>query len=474
MKNFFAFTVLFMLLFFVGCDNDNETNSNSTTDSVTDNAGNDKDSSDSADSSTDSTDNISTDEDADVSTDDENTETDADEDAETNTDEDAEINTDEDAEINTDEDTETNTNEDTVHADPCEASPCTGLEHSTGAYHPTAPDMYICDCESGYRWWGKEKGCQEQPLTIGRICTGQKLCYNDDQTESATNLHPITCPTSSSAEFFGQDAYYAKLGFCTPQSLKLKTVSSKTVVEDTNTGLIWERSPSSDTYTWENRAVHCNELNSSSYAGYTDWRLPNPHELLSIADSSIYNPATSSIFTGMPGGVADVLWSSKEYNSNQARAFDVYLGGGWPTQKKTNSNKVLCVRGSEMPNGVFTTQTISGDVVVTDSTTGLMWQKTYKRDLDWSHALKYCEDSVYADYSDWRLPNKNELSSLINYDKSSMPYSDFPGISTDYFWASTSSVMCSWDAWIIDFYDGNAGSGGNKLNEGIASVICVR
>jgi len=58
----------------------------------------------------------------------------------------------------------------------------------------------------------------------------------------------------------------------------------------------------------------------------------------------------------------------------------------------------------------------SGEIV-TDSKTKLMWQdnldvKIYKR--TWQEGIDYCEALTFGGYSDWRLPNLNELKSIRN------------------------------------------------------------
>ncbi|MBO4441796.1 DUF1566 domain-containing protein, partial [bacterium] len=154
---------------------------------------------------------------------------------------------------------------------------------------------------------------------------------------------------------------------------------------------------------------------------------------------------------------------SAEYkgNTSYAYAFRPYYGSyyGYDSSSylKTKTYKVLCVSGDEMQpvtSSDFTTQTISGKVVVTDSKTGLMWQKEYETGKTWQQALKYCEDSTYAGYSDWRLPNKNELASLINYEKSGSPYSYFPDMPSDWFWSSSTLVYDTSYAWYVLFYNG--------------------
>ena len=122
---------------------------------------------------------------------------------------------------------------------------------------------------------------------------------------------------------------------------------------------------------------------------------------------------------------------------------------------------IMCVRGNELPEPVFSTQTIAGELVVNDLTTGLMWQKEYKTGKTWQQALKYCEDLTYAGYSDWRLPNKNELVSLLNYDDTGAPYSDFPGMPRNYFWSSSTFINQYYDnngkdyAWGVNFIYGD-------------------
>ena len=130
-----------------------------------------------------------------------------------------------------------------------------------------------------------------------------------------------------------------------------------------------------------------------------------------------------------------------------------------------------CVRGNTLDNGAFTSSTINSNVVVTDSTTGLMWQKTYASKT-WQAALKYCEDLSYAGYSDWRLPNKNELASLINIDTTSTA-SDFPGMSlTVYFWSSSTSSSDSNQAWRVKGSAFNFTETANKTTS--ANARCVR
>ena len=58
----------------------------------------------------------------------------------------------------------------------------------------------------------------------------------------------------------------------------------------------------------------------------------------------------------------------------------------------------------------------NGDCTITDEATGLMWaQDDSGMAMDWETALAYAENSTYAGYDDWRLPNVKELQSIVDY-----------------------------------------------------------
>ena len=310
-------------------------------------------------------------------------------------------------------------------------------------------------CEDGYFWNGSI--CKKQ-ITLGNICTGQSKCYN--------NSEEITCPTLSTADFYGQDAQYRNK--CSTQSFTVKAVSGQNIVVDNNTGLEWQQAISEDTFKWDDAISHCENL---SYAGKNDWRLPNPFELLTIIDSSEYAPAINQTY--FPIENSD-LWSSAAHaNPETSNTWKVsYNAGLVDNDSRTKTLKVHCVRGNELKKSTFTTSTINSNVVVNDSVTGLMWQKTYVTGKTWKEALKYCEDLTYAGKSDWRLPNKNELVTLVNYGKFS-PASNFPDIPSDaWFWASTTVPGEHYKAWRVYIANGSARGLINKT--GTSYVRCVR
>jgi hypothetical protein len=78
----------------------------------------------------------------------------------------------------------------------------------------------------------------------------------------------------------------------------------------------------------------------------------------------------------------------------------------------------------------------NGDGTVLDLTTGLTWLATPEAiviealgggdgRLFWADALAFCEGFIFGGHSDWRLPNVNELATMVNYGRENGP-DDFP------------------------------------------------
>ncbi len=354
---------------------------------------------------------------------------------------------------------------------PCNNNPCSAIENSTDLCVAINSSDYYCGCQEGYEW--REEKCDAIPKVLGRICTGQDKCYNESLE--------ITCPTSPDEQFFGQDVQYAEAGKCLPQNFVIETVSDRTFVKDLNTGLIWTRTPALNLTqaaqkTWGNAASYCNALN---LADRNDWRLPSPQELLTIIDISKYDPALDTeYFSGLSelptSTTPGLFWTSKTYQGNTGSAFALYVSTGHlQSWDKNDKNYVICVSGDEMPTGSFTTSTKNGDEIVIDSTTKLMWTKTHSSsDKKWKDALEYCENLTYAGFSDWRLPNKNELASLVNFDNFN-PVSDFPNIRKSDYWSSSTKSNTAKYGWEVSFGYGTVGDySSDKGNYN--NVICVR
>ena len=104
----------------------------------------------------------------------------------------------------------------------------------------------------------------------------------------------------------------------------------------------------------------------------------------------------------------------------------------------------------------FTRDDISS--VVTDSITGLQWQDdTTPATMTWAAAITYCEDlELPTGVTDWRLPNINELTSIVD-DTKANPSIDgnFTNTVSGYYWTSTTSADDANNAWRVRFNKGN-------------------
>ncbi|HBB67754.1 MAG TPA: hypothetical protein DCZ93_10755 [Elusimicrobia bacterium] len=115
----------------------------------------------------------------------------------------------------------------------------------------------------------------------------------------------------------------------------------------------------------------------------------------------------------------------------------------------------------EYNSGMPPKYTDNNDGTVTDNVTALMWIKDPSAagmpgPYTWLNAIIACEDSTYAGYRDWRLPNINELQSIVNYQfqRPAIDVGYFMNTQA-YYWSSTTSVFRPLCAWLVDFRYGS-------------------
>ena len=129
----------------------------------------------------------------------------------------------------------------------------------------------------------------------------------------------------------------------------------------------------------------------------------------------------------------------------------------------------------------------SSNQIATDSQTKLQWQdEVYLESegiaenkeieegkaLNWGNAIEYCENLTLGGNDDWRLPNKYELVSIVDYSESSSStiVNGFINTLNDRFWTST-SIDNSSDIYIIIFGIGVIYS---ESKSNVCLVRCVR
>jgi hypothetical protein len=135
---------------------------------------------------------------------------------------------------------------------------------------------------------------------------------------------------------------------------------------------------------------------------------------------------------------------------------------------------------STLGPGSYTVLTVCGDDVVVDGRTKLMWARQEEPAAQWAPAIAACKASRRAGFSDWRLPSRQELVSLVAYTKASAPLIDttkFQGVggaapTAGPMWSSSPYALSAGYAWCVGgFNGGDAYSyGPGSLN----GVRCVR
>ncbi|MCO6355704.1 DUF1566 domain-containing protein [Pseudoalteromonas shioyasakiensis] len=114
---------------------------------------------------------------------------------------------------------------------------------------------------------------------------------------------------------------------------------------------------------------------------------------------------------------------------------------------------------------------INEDGTVSDSETGLMWQRctfgqSYDSDTDtcegtsqqltWGEALRGAENATFADYTDWHVPNVKELASILEHScvQPSINENAFLSTKLQNYWSSTSGISRTDLAWVYQFDKG--------------------
>lgn len=275
---------------------------------------------------------------------------------------------------------------------------------------------------------------------------------------------------------------------------------------------------------WQNALNYIKKLNQETYLGFSDWRLPNGYELESLVDAGNYYPAlpVGNPFANVQG---HTYWSSTSMAFRLSSAWTVTVGGAgyffgftktgyqfyvWPVRggissiAKTGQEKCYDENGIETScagtgqDGEFQSgvawanpRFTDNNGTVTDNNTGLLWaadanllaslSPSFDADgtagdglVTWQHALDYVKKlnaDSYLGFSDWRLPNINELASIIDQSKTtpSLPagytFLRVQQVNSGGYWSSTSNINTPGESWVIALQAGGIRSSVNKSSQ---------
>ena len=195
-------------------------------------------------------------------------------------------------------------------------------------------------------------------------------------------------------------------------------------------------------------------INAESFGGTSDWRMPTIKELASIIDpEKAWETINSDYF---PKIMTSYYWSSTTHLIHHNSSWSVYFGDGdIRNGVKSGSCYVRAVRGGQ--SRLLDHLVMNGDGTVTDKETGLMWQiGDSQTGMSWEDAIIYSENLSFGEFSDWRLPNKCELLSIVDYGRYDPAIENefFPNTVSSSYWSSTDKVGNSDYAWFVNFCEG--------------------
>ena len=103
--------------------------------------------------------------------------------------------------------------------------------------------------------------------------------------------------------------------------------NNNNIILDTSTNLIWQdnNNVNTTTYTWESAISYCEGLTIDSYS---NWRVPNINELISIIDDSLYEPSINSKFQNTKSNSDGKYWTSTTRASATDNAWYILFQNG--------------------------------------------------------------------------------------------------------------------------------------------------
>ena len=277
------------------------------------------------------------------------------------------------------------------------------------------------------------------------------------------------------------------------------------VVVDRMTELVWTRNANMAEFplAWKEALDYIATMNRDNIYNFQDWRLPNRRELRSLMSHQTRKPALpeghpfANVFSGW-------YWTSTTAAINTAYAWYIHMEGArmfyglkeqffllWPVRGKGDTivpvtgqtlcydskGQLLSCAGSghdgEFRSGVRWPEPRfeeTGNMVV-DRLTNLCWRSSADligRLSTWEDALRAVKDlnRQEGETHFWRLPNINELESLVDCSTHSpaLPNGHLFRDIREGYWSSTTSMFEPDWAWALYLAKGAVGVGQKKRN----------
>jgi arylsulfatase A-like enzyme len=225
---------------------------------------------------------------------------------------------------------------------------------------------------------------------------------------------PDTSQVVSTTTTFGEDSDYTTTPSANPQSY---TDNGDGTITDNVTGLMWQKADAGE-MTWENAV---NNAGAVTTGGHSDWRLPNPHELMSLFNYETGNPAMNATYFPPASPSAEYWWSRDVFGTSTTNVWCVNSGGGVGPKPKAETVSAggtlhYHARYVRLAQNNMTHNYVNNlDSTITDTDTSLMWTQMPSTAMTWEAALAWAEGLTLGGYNDWRMPNIKELQTLTDY-----------------------------------------------------------
>ena len=342
-------------------------------------------------------------------------------------------------------------------------------------------------------------------LSLLLACDVLNGVYNDTWTDRQVPVFKTGTNTTAYTPVTGED-WHDDMQWGSRWPIQRFTDHGDTIT-DNNTGLMWTKNANlpAGTRTWNNALAYIQDLNNnivSNNTGYSDWRLPNIRELASLLNYGEEFPGVwlaNQGFTNFPA-IAN-YWSSTTDANNSGFAYYIIGSTGiiesvdkavatdryvWPVRgrKFDLRSRLLATgqttsyasgddgayqMGEDIPYQRFYD---NGDGTMTDRKTNLMWTKNANLNgvRIWSGVHTYISGTINVTtkpggYSDWRLPNVEELKTLIHFGKPSTAdwlkneqgFINLPAGAIRYWTSTTYANDPNSQAWVVNMHAGSNG-----------------
>lgn len=331
--------------------------------------------------------------------------------------------------------------------------------------------------------------------------TGITACDWFDGTAFQRDPECDVAAVQPGGDFHGQDAQRGRSARTVDYGKRFTPVGGgSSCVRDNVTGLVWALKTNGAglrdkdwTYTWHDSSAanpglanggvcagsECDTeafvqaVNNRQLCGYSNWRLPTVQELTTLVNSGVTSGATIEAAT-FPNQVAAQYWTATVRTEDPTDAWvSDFANGAVGIADKSEAKHLRLVSGGAAAPPERYVVSADGRTVI-DQLTGLMWKRcsagatwngtgcSTPKAFTWQEALAVAQ-AVNADpegrglgFDDWRLPNRNELASLVDrsHVDPAINTTAFPDTPSRSYWSSSPFAGNKKWAWYVEFDEG--------------------